>query len=86
MDDLKKPAAMICYSLIFIIAIVFTTIGVIGSIQSLTPLWLYASLLVTGVVFTLISAATLVYTLIVCCFGKPKVPVRRRQNPVLMAV
>jgi hypothetical protein len=81
-SDLQTPLGGGLTFVIFIIAVVCTTTGVVGAVRSWAPSELYLTLFSIGLAASFLTLATFLYLLISwCCCRKPK-PVRRRSNPL----
>ena len=81
-SDLQTPLGGGLTVVIFIIAAVCTTIGLLGALRSWGPSDLYIALFSLGLAASFLTVATFLYLLISwCCCRKPT-PVRRRSNPL----
>jgi hypothetical protein len=81
-SDLKTPVGGGLTVIIFIVAVVCTTIGLLGAFRSWGPSELYIAIFSIGLAASFLTVATFLYLILSwCCCRKP-IPVRRRSNPL----
>ena len=81
-SDLQSPVGGGLTILIFVVAVVCTTVGLVGAVRSWGPSELYIAIFSLGLAASFLTIATILYVIITRCWCRAPRPVRRRSNPL----